>query len=84
MKSGIVADGAWRLRTWPQYRLRLRELRDSVRARYATELAEAGFFHRLALHWRLAAEYRQERRKIEPSSQALYSNAIAASSPTAE
>jgi len=74
MKSHIVSDGEARLRQSPEFQARLRELRESIRVRHAARLAEAGFFRRLLLCWRMAAEFRAERRKIVPSSQALYRN----------
>ena len=78
MKSRIVANGASRLRRSPEFQARLRELRESIRARHAAEFAEASFLRRLALRWRMAAEFRAERRKIEPSPGSLYSSQIAA------
>ncbi len=78
MKPRIVADGEARLRRSPECHARFRELRESIRARYATELAEAGLFRRLILHCRIAAEFRRERLKIEPSPSSLYSSPIAA------
>jgi hypothetical protein len=72
MKDQIVADGAWRLRASPEFQTRLRELRETVRARHVFELKEAGFFCRLVLRWRIASEYRRERRKIVPSAHLLY------------
>jgi hypothetical protein len=79
MKPRFVADGGLRLRESPEFQVRLRELRESVRARHAVGLAKAGFFRRLILRWRIAAEVRKERRKIEPSPQSLYSSHRAAS-----
>lgn len=76
MKSRIVADGETRLCRSPEFRFRLRELRESVRARHAQELADAGFFRRLVLHWRIAAEYRRERRTVQPSARSLYHRQI--------
>jgi hypothetical protein len=76
MKPGIVEDGESRLRSSPEFQARLRGLRDSIRARHSAEIAEAGFFQRLVLRWRMAAEYRRERRKIEPSPDSLYSSHI--------
>jgi hypothetical protein len=77
MKPRFVADGASRLQDSPEFQARLRELRDSIRARHAAELEEAGFFRKLVLRWRMAAEFRRERRKIEPSPGSLYGNKIA-------
>jgi hypothetical protein len=79
MKPRIVADGAWRFRRSPEFQARLRALRESAQTRHEAELAEAGFFRRAVLRWRIAAEYRRERQKIEPSSQSLYSSGIAVS-----
>jgi len=36
-------------------------------ARYAAHLAEARFFKRFVLRWRIAREHRRERSRIEPS-----------------
>ena len=78
MKPRFVDDGDVRLRRSPEFQARLSELHESVRTRYAAELAPAGFFRRLVLHWRMAREFRRERRKIEPSPGSLYSSRIAA------
>ena len=78
MKSRFVVDGSWRRRRSAEIQARLSALRETVRARYAAELADAGFFNRLLLRWRLAAEFRRERKKIEPSAQSLYSSRITA------
>ena len=78
MKPRFVADGESRLRRSPEFQARLRALRDTIRARHAAELAETGVFRRLVLRWRIAAEFRRERRKIEPSPGSLYSSQIAA------
>ena len=78
MKPRFVADGESRSRRSPEFQARLRALRDTIRARHAAELAEAGVFRRLVLRCRIAAEFRRERRKIEPSPGSLYSSQIAA------
>jgi hypothetical protein len=80
MRPRFVCDGEWRLRRSPEFQARLRELRDAIQARHAAEVAAAGFVRRLVLHWRIAAEFRRERRKIEPSPYSLYgkSNRLAA------
>ncbi len=78
MKPHIVSDGASRLRSGPEFQARLRELRKSIHARYAAELAKAGFFRQMLLRWRMAAEFRRERRKIEPSLGSLYANRVVA------
>lgn len=72
MNARFMTDGESRLRRSPEFQKRLRELHASVCARYATELAEAGFFRRINLRWRIASEFRRERHRLEPSSQALY------------
>ncbi len=72
MKTRIVADGESKLRRSKALQERLRELREAVHARHAAEWAGAGFFRRLVLRARILAEYRSERRKIEPSPQSLY------------
>jgi hypothetical protein len=69
---GIIADGPWKLRKNPDFHARLRELRASIQARHAAEMAKAGFFGRLILRWQIAAEYRRERRKIVPSPHSLF------------
>ena len=76
MKPRFIADGASRLRNSPKFQARLRELRESIRARHAADLAQAGFIQGLLLRWRIAAEFRRERRKIEPSLGSLYSSRI--------
>ncbi len=72
MKARIVADGQFRLRASEEFQTRLREARESIRARHAAEFAKAGFFARLVLRWNMAAEFRQERKRIEPSPYSLY------------
>jgi hypothetical protein len=74
MKPRIVADGEFRLRQNPEIRARLRALQISIRAQHAGEFAEADFFRRILLRWRMAMEFRHERRKIEPSPYSLYSS----------
>ena len=73
MESNIVADGESRLLQTPEHQARLRKLRESVHAKYAGKLSEAGFLRRLILRWQIAVEFRRERRKIEPSPYSLYS-----------
>ena len=74
MKPHIVADGERRLRRSAELKVRLHALRQAVRARHAEELSAAGLFGRLALRWQMAAEYRRERRKLEPTPGSLYSS----------
>jgi hypothetical protein len=70
--SRFVKDGGSRLQQSEEFNERLHVLKASIRERYAEQLAEAGFFRRLMLRWRMAAEYRRERKRIEPSQYALY------------
>ena len=84
MKTRFLADGESRLRGGLEFQARLRELRESIQARHAAELAAAGFFRRLLLRWRIAAEFRRERRKIEPSPGSLYSSQTVARMPGKE
>jgi hypothetical protein len=72
MKPRFVEDGAQRLFRSPEFRKRLADLRASIHARYQTELAEAGFLRRCVLYWKMAADYRRERRKITPSPWSCY------------
>ena len=76
MKPRFVADGALRLERSEEFQARLRALRDRIREKYAAELSAAGLFQRCVLRWRMAVEYRRERQRIVPSSQALYSSGI--------
>jgi hypothetical protein len=76
MKPHIVADGNLRLRQDKKFQARLQELSKSIRARHAAELAKAGFFRRLVLRWRIAAEVRKEQRKLKPSPHSFYSSRI--------
>lgn len=72
MNPHIVADGKQRLERDPKNQGRLQELRDSIAARYAGELANAGFFQRLILRRHIAEEFRREQQKLKPSPDALY------------
>jgi hypothetical protein len=69
---GFVEDGPPRLYDSPEFQARLQALKAQVRARYATEWAKAGLWRRLILRWRIAAEFRKEREKLEPSPESLY------------
>jgi hypothetical protein len=70
--SRFVEDGGRRLRECKGYQRRLRELHETIVAQHAAELAEAGFWGRLTLRWRMAAEFRRERRKFTPSPESYY------------
>jgi hypothetical protein len=72
MKTKISVGGAGRLAQTAEQQRRLAELRREIAARYAAELSRAGIFRRWVLHWHQAAEFRRERRKLEPSSDALF------------
>jgi hypothetical protein len=72
MKPRFITGGKWKLRGSPEFQKRLRELRESVRTRHAADWKRAGFFRRIILRWRIASEFRRERRRIEPSRGALY------------
>jgi hypothetical protein len=76
MKTHIVADGEKRLKGSSEFNAKLRVLRQDIRARHESELAIAGFFRRCIIRWRMALEYRRERRNMVPSSRSLYSSSI--------
>lgn len=78
MKTRIVADGEARRRQSPEFQARLRELRSSIEARHAADHAAAGFFRRMVIRWRIAMEFRRERRAIGPSRDSLYSSQFVA------
>jgi hypothetical protein len=78
MKSKIVADGAARSRASEEHQARLRALRAEIEMRHAGEWAQAGFLRRMVLRWRLAAEFRRERKQMEPSPQSLYRSRVTA------
>jgi len=80
MNPGIVANGKSRLCQSKEFLARLQELHEAIRKRHEAELAAAGFFRHLVLRWRIAAEYRRERRKITPSPQSLYGSHLNANS----
>ena len=72
MKTRISVGGAWRLAQTAEQQRRLAELRRVIAARHAAELSRAGVFRRWLIYWRQAAEFRRERRKLEPSPAALF------------
>ena len=57
----IVVDGGERIREGNAARIR-----QEVKARFAHELAQAGFFRRIVLQWRMRAEIRRELKRIAP------------------
>jgi hypothetical protein len=76
MKNSIMAGGAERLATSEEVLSRLRELHTAIRERYAEDLLRAGFFRSFLIHRRIMAEFRRERRHIEPSDYSLYGSRI--------
>ena len=78
MKARIVVDGATRNQQSPECQAKLRELHNSIRKRHEADLAAAGFIGRMVILWRIATEFRRERRAIEPSPQSLYFSRITA------
>jgi hypothetical protein len=71
LKTGILPDSVSRHHSHPETRARLRELRAAIRARHAEELSAAGFWGGWRVEFRIAAEFRRERRAMVPSPEAL-------------
>jgi len=65
-RSSIVADGRERVIAGE-----LAEIKRKVRAKYAQEMAEAGFLRRLRLRWQIRSEIAWELNRIAPR-RALY------------
>jgi len=61
-----------RLAQSEELQAKLRELRESIRDKYAADMSDAGLFRRYVLRWRMAVEYRRERRRIVPSPSSLF------------
>jgi hypothetical protein len=72
MKEGFVCDGARRVDPSADYQAKLKKLKQSLEARYSSELSRPGVFRRALIRWRIARELKRERRRMGPSSQALY------------
>ena len=72
MKQCIAADGPERFAKNAEYLARRAELQEAVEAKYAAQLAEAGFFRRLLLRYARRRELRRELRKITPSAQSCW------------
>lgn len=72
MQSGFVEDGRSRWHEGDPGGQRLKELRDSIRDRYADEFARGGILRRLVLRIRMAFEFRRERKLLEPSPESLF------------
>ena len=58
---------SWSKREWmlhgPEFPAILDKLYKSIEARYAPDLAKAGFFRRIILRYRIAREFNEERTK---------------------
>ena len=76
MKNPIATGAERRLKQSPEFRAKLRALRQSIRSRHESELAAAGFFRRCIIRSRMVVEYWRERRSIVPSSRSLYGSGI--------
>jgi hypothetical protein len=76
MKQSIVSDGSFNLGCSKGTQDKLCALRESIQARYATELASASVFRRFAIWLRIEKEFRRERKKLLPSPQSLYHSGI--------
>lgn len=70
-KERFIADGRERLIATKEYRAARTEVIAAVRARYAAPLANAGFFGRLVLRFRMEREIAREIEKLAPTG-ALY------------
>jgi hypothetical protein len=55
----------------PEHQLKLSELRKSIESKYQLEMESAGVLQRWKLKRKIEAEFRMERKKIEPSDMAL-------------
>jgi len=68
MKSNIVADGLERLEEGQRT-----QLRESIRARYADELAAANLIQKIKIRRRMRQEFQREwELRYKPSATALY------------
>jgi hypothetical protein len=76
MKNALMADGKERMLANDAVQYRLRDLHAAIRAKHAEDLEQAGFFRSILIRRRIAAEFRKERRKIEPSKYSLFGNAV--------
>lgn len=55
-----------------EFHARRAELKNSIKAKYASELSSAGIFRRLIIRHRIHRELRRAWKKIMPSFQSLY------------
>ncbi len=72
MKNPIVADGPKRLQRDEKFQARREVLLQSIKIKYAAELARAGLFRRIAIKWQIDREFSREWKKIAPSVHALH------------
>lgn len=73
MNANIVAEGRARLLSGAELQVRIRELRASIAAAHRTELQGAGLIRRFLIRIQIAREFRQARKRLVPSKQALFS-----------
>ncbi len=67
-----VADGAARLRSSPEFRAKVTELRAMVEAHYADQFQSASLFQRWLIRRRVEREVEARIREMAPSLEALY------------
>lgn len=72
MKECIAADGPERFAKSAGYLARRAEVQEAVEAKYAAQLAEAGFFRRLLLRHAQRRELRRALSKIAPSAESCW------------
>jgi hypothetical protein len=70
--TSLIAGGLHRIKRSPEFREKLKALRETIRAKHAEELAGAGFFRRILIRDRIAREFKRESCKLLPSPHALY------------
>jgi hypothetical protein len=74
MNENFVEDGERRIRNGATYRTEVDALRKSVRERFASRIAAAGFIAGLRLQVTMWWELRRERHRLGPSPESLYLN----------
>ena len=72
MSLKIVEDAGERIKNNPTIKLRLLELKEEIRQRYAADLAVSGLLARLYLEIKMSIEFYRERKRILPSPYSLY------------
>ncbi len=75
MKNHIVSDGRYRVLASQTLRLREREMRASIREKYAKQIATAGWWEKLRLKNQMRRELARESKHIKPSAGALFLHA---------